>query len=53
MMDRMSVAALLDCDAVLALPGWEFSNGANAEADVARWARMPIYDLYADGYPAP
>lgn len=32
------VTALLECDAIYALPGYELSRGAQAEIAVARWA---------------
>ena len=34
---------LLDCDAVIFLPGWESSRGCNIEYKVARILDMPVF----------
>lgn len=34
-------------DALVVLPGWELSIGANAEVAVARWIQLPIIELDA------
>lgn len=36
--------ALLGCDAVYALPGWEGSTGASVEMTLARAVNIPIFD---------
>jgi hypothetical protein len=40
---RRDVDAILDCDAVVLLPGHETSKGATAERYVAKWAGIPCY----------
>lgn len=37
------VNAILDCDALVVLPGWEKSRGANGEVGVAKWLGLTIY----------
>ena len=32
---------------VIRLPGWERSNGANKECELARWCSLPLYDYEA------
>jgi nucleoside 2-deoxyribosyltransferase len=39
---RRDLRALLDCDGVVALPGWEASAGASLEIHVARALGMPV-----------
>ena len=41
------VAAVLNANIVVVLPGFEESTGTAAELSVARWAKKPIY-LYED-----
>ena len=48
---RRDLAALLGCDAVALLPGWQDSKGACLERHVAEQLGMPIYRL-ADLLPA-
>lgn len=47
------IDAVMAADAVVTLPGWEHSLGAQAEVAVARWAGMPVLSadvLIAHGY---
>jgi hypothetical protein len=41
---RRDINALLACDAIYMLPGWEHSAGAKAELHLARWAGKEIYN---------
>ena len=38
------VAALKVVDGIVVLPGWQKSTGALAEAGIARWLGLPIYE---------
>ncbi len=40
---RRDLAALLDCEALVLLDGWEDSQGANVELLVARSTDIPVY----------
>ena len=42
---RDLILMLLDCDALVALPGWEASKGANLEIYVAQRIGMPTWTL--------
>lgn len=42
---RASLRMMLDCDAVLMLPGWRRSRGANLEHTVALGCDMPVHHL--------
>ena len=42
---KYDLAALCDCDAVVALYGWQTSQGALLEIHVARTLGMPIYNI--------
>lgn len=42
---RVDIKALCDCDAIVLMPGWQRSDGANGELMVARLLRMPVYML--------
>lgn len=44
---RVDLAALLECDAVCVLPGWERSKGASLEVHVARALEMPVFQRRA------
>lgn len=39
---RESVVQLLECDMVVTLPGWELSEGASLEVQIARELEYPI-----------
>lgn len=41
---RVDVAAMMTCDAVLALPGWQVSRGADIEVRLALSLGIPVYD---------
>lgn len=41
---KRDIRALLDCDAIAVLPGWQKSEGARMEVTVAKALRYPIYD---------
>jgi nucleoside 2-deoxyribosyltransferase len=43
------VEAIKWADAIVLLPGWEKSTGANAELGVALWAGKEVYQLEEDG----
>lgn len=45
---RADLKALLDCDAITMLRGWEASPGARCELDVARLCSLVIMELYED-----
>jgi hypothetical protein len=40
--------AILQCEAIVMLPGWKKSTGALAEWHIAKWLEMPIYYHYPD-----
>jgi hypothetical protein len=42
---RRDIAALVTCDAVALLPGWEDSRGAKIEAGLAETLKMGVYDM--------
>ena len=39
---RADIRALVDCDAVVCLPGWEQSKGASLEVYIAKALEMPV-----------
>lgn len=43
---RRNFTVLLDCDALVVLPGWERSRGAKAEIEVARQIGLPVVNLH-------
>lgn len=45
---RRDLKAMLDCDAIALMEGWQHSRGAKFELDVARGLEMPIY-IYHNG----
>lgn len=40
---KEDIAALLTCDAVLALKSWEVSRGASTEVELAKTLSIPVY----------
>lgn len=44
---RRDLAAMMECDEVGLLPGWEHSKGASLEAAIAQRLNMPVYELYS------
>jgi hypothetical protein len=42
---RRDLKALVDCEAVVVLPGWKDSKGARLETSVAAQLGMPLYSL--------
>lgn len=39
------IKALVECDGVVMIKGWEQSKGANAELKVAQWNNMQVFEL--------
>lgn len=46
---RYDLKALLECNAIVLLPGWDMSPGANLECSIARWLNMRPYWATIDG----
>lgn len=44
---RRDVEAILGCDSICVLPGWEKSVGATAEVAIAKWRGM-VVETYVD-----
>jgi nucleoside 2-deoxyribosyltransferase len=42
---KRDFAAILKCDAVIMLPGWEGSSGANAERSLANQIGLPVWEF--------
>lgn len=42
---RLDIPALMDCDGVVVLPGWEQSRGASLEVWIAIDLDLPIYQI--------
>ena len=42
---RMAIGQLIQCDAVVFLPGWELSAGANVERQLAHQLAMPCMTM--------
>lgn len=42
---REDIKALLECDLVVLLPGWENSEGAKLEVEVAKQCNIPIKNI--------
>lgn len=40
---RRDVEALLQCEALILLEGWETSVGATGEVSIAKWVGIPVY----------
>lgn len=43
---RQDVAAIISCQAIAMMDGWEKSNGATAEYHVAIWAKVETYRYF-------
>lgn len=43
---RRDIAALMDCDTVATLPGWEHSKGAKLEVLIAEKLGMTVVDAH-------
>lgn len=41
---KQDIKALLDCDAVLCLPGWQFSRGAKIEINLAVELGLKVFE---------
>jgi hypothetical protein len=41
---QRDVDALLQCDAIVLLPGWEKSRGARGERTIAEWIGLKIFE---------
>jgi len=50
---QRDLKALRTCDAVVFLPGWRRSTGANLERDMARLCGIPCWELVGDRYLVP
>lgn len=48
---RCDIRALVDCDAIFMLHGWENSKGANVEKYIAEALKMDVY-FQANGFPS-
>lgn len=46
---RYDLKALLECNAIVLLPGWDESPGAHMECNIARWLGMRPYFATIDG----
>lgn len=40
---QRDVAAILQCDAIVMLKGWEYSKGAKGELGVAKWRGLRVF----------
>jgi len=43
---RLDLEAVLSCQAIAMLDGWEKSTGATAEFHVAKWAKLELFRYY-------
>lgn len=46
---RKDIRDLLECDAIILLPGWPQSKGAKGELMIAMYLNMPVYFFNSDG----
>lgn len=47
---RADIRAMLQCEEIFVLPGWQNSKGASLEIQIARTLKMPITELGSNGW---
>lgn len=45
---KRDIKAMMGCDAIFPLSGWEHSKGASLEMELAKALKMPVYRLEDD-----